>query len=464
MSARLFLAVGLLLAAAACADDSVGPAHDESSLPSGSVPPEIVSWLQANVHPFDTALAGSGHEDLQFLKEIIGDARVVALGEATHGTREFFQMKHRVLEFLVEEMGFNVFAIEATWPEANRVNEYVHTGQGDPLVLLSGLYFWTWATDEVLDMILWMREQNQVPGDDPTVSFFGFDMQYPGMAIYNVQQFLMAADPPAATWATDAYGCMIPFANGPRGFPGGQSSYGSQPLEYRNACLGQLQAVHEHLLSHRVGYEATSSSAAFARAARSARLVVQFEELTSFRSPGARDRFMAENAIWLLDQAGPEAKIVLWAHNGHVNDDPYYDGGGSMGHHLRKEYGGDLVIVGFDFFVGEFQAITISDAGTMMGLNVHSVEPPPRGSYEYYFHGAGFQRFVLDTRGVPLEGPGTSWLAGPRRMRFIGAGYNASSQQYYFKELSLPTQFDAVIYFDRTDAAIGFTRVFPDSW
>ncbi|MGH2587870.1 MAG: erythromycin esterase family protein, partial [Dehalococcoidia bacterium] len=165
---------------------------------AADIPPEATAWLKQHAIPFATSKPETGFDDLQPLKRVIGDARIVALGEATHGTHELFEMKHRMLEFLVEEMGFNTFAIEATWPESNLVNDYVHTGQGDPAKLLSGLYFWTWNTQQVLDMILWMRRHNENPGNAPKVSFFGFDMQQPRMAMQNVIDYLTPLDADAA--------------------------------------------------------------------------------------------------------------------------------------------------------------------------------------------------------------------------------------------------------------------------
>ena len=108
-------------------------------------------------------------------------ARLVALGEATHGTREFFQLKHRMLEFLVSELGFTVFGIEATMPEAFDVNEFVLTGKGDPARALAGMYFWTWDTEEVLEMIRWMRNYNSDPRHEKKVKFYGFDAQFQGL-------------------------------------------------------------------------------------------------------------------------------------------------------------------------------------------------------------------------------------------------------------------------------------------
>jgi erythromycin esterase len=463
MSRLRAVILGLLLGnAVACSEDLQGPT-DQTPI-QDTVPAEIVSWLQANAVPFNTAQAGVDYTDLMPLKGMVGDARVVSLGEATHGTREFFLMKHRVLEFLVKELDFNVFAIEATWPEANRVDDYVYTGQGDPEVLLSGLYFWTWNTEEVLEMILWMREHNQNPGDYPTVSFLGFDMQFPGMAIYNVQVFLQAVDPTAASFASDRYACMVPYANGPTGSSGSQERYGAQTATYRDSCRADLAQVYDSLVPHQAEYEAASSPQEFSKALRSARVVLQYEDMESTRTPGARDLYMAENTIWLLDQAGPDSKVVLWAHNGHVADNPTYGAGASMGHHLRGEYGDDMVIVGFDFYQGEFRAVTALPGGSYGSLAVHSVGVPPRLSYEYYFHSAGLERLILDLRGVDMATTATSWLAGPRKMRSIGAVFAPSNPAVYLYDVSLPSRYDLVIYFDNTRAAIGLPYQPPDVW
>jgi erythromycin esterase len=454
------IAVPVLLHAA-CGEEQQTPI--EPPVVSDSIPAEIVTWLQANAVPFNTAQAGGDYTDMMPLEEMVGAARVVALGETTHGTREFFQMKHRVLEFLVEEADFNLFAIEATWPEANRLNEYVHTGQGDPATLLSGLYFWTWNTEEVLEMIQWMRQHNENPGSAPTVSFLGFDMQFPGMAIYNVLVFLEAVDPGAAAFATEHTDCLTRFANGPAGYSGAER-YSEHTQTYRDACLADVSLVYDSLEQHRTAYEAASSPEEFAKALRSARLIIQYEDMASGRTAGARDLYMAENAKWLLDQAGAGAKIVLWAHNGHVADSPSYGSGASMGHHLRAEYGGELVIVGFDFHHGSFRAVTVAPSGGYGALTDHTVFEPPRSSYEYYFHAAGYERFFLDLRGVDTATPATSWLAGPRQMRSIGAAFKPSRPGDYFYDVALPTRFDLIIYFDATSAAIGLPYDPPGSW
>jgi len=155
--------------------------------------PGIEQAIAAQAIRLETVEAGHGFADMQPLKNVIGNARIVALGEATHGTREFFQLKHRMVEFLATEMGFTIFSIEANMPEAYRLNDYVLNGRGDPTQLLKGMYFWTWDTEEVLDMILWMRDFNK--SGKGRIDFTGFDMQTPDFALGIVNDFVAKNDP-----------------------------------------------------------------------------------------------------------------------------------------------------------------------------------------------------------------------------------------------------------------------------
>lgn len=171
------------------------------------------TWLKANAIPLSTVTAGHGFADMQPLGKIVGDARIVSLGEATHGSREFFQLKHRMLEFLATEKGFNVFSIEANLPEAYRLNDYVLNGNGDPAQLIKGMYFWTWSTEEVLDMVLWMREFNK-SGKGP-LQFTGFDMQTPDVAVGIVRGFVSRIDPDYAATLRSAIDQVKNSAEGP---------------------------------------------------------------------------------------------------------------------------------------------------------------------------------------------------------------------------------------------------------
>ena len=150
-------------------------------------------WINNNCIPLNYVIAGNGFADLQPLKSLIGDARIVSLGECTHGSSEVFSMKHRMLEYLVKEKGFTIFSIEANMPEAYALNEYIIDGKGNPRKLLAGMYFWTWNTQEVLDMIEWMKKYNETATNK--ISFTGFDMQFPDVSIKILRDYLTIKNP-----------------------------------------------------------------------------------------------------------------------------------------------------------------------------------------------------------------------------------------------------------------------------
>jgi len=454
---RLVVGAAALCAVSALLSGSCGKPQRPSDSP-GSSPTHAdalaaaSTWLRGTSIPFDRVEPAENLDDLEPLRRLVGDARVVSLGEATHGTREFFQMKHRILRFLVERMGFTSFAIEATWPEANRLDRYVRTGEGDPAVLLSGLYLWTWNTDEVLEMIQWMRAHNQAGGN---VGFSGFDMQYPGMALANVARFVSTVDPAASSEFAQRYACLERYANDPAGrFPA--PGYRDQAVTYRDACLQDLRWVVETLTSRQTLYQAASSPATWASAVQSARVAIQYEESTSNRR--SRDLAMADNAKWLLDQLPDGGRIVLWAHNAHAGTQA-----GSMGTALREMLGPAMVTVGFSFAQGTFNAIGMSGS-TYTGLGPHTVGAPKYESYEEYFAAAAVPRFFLDLRNRSALPDTPSWLPGPRSARFIGSVYADARPDDYYYQARLPTEFDVVIFLDRTTAAISRPLTYPPTF
>jgi erythromycin esterase len=386
----------------------------------GGPPPGFGTWLGQRVHPFTTPVAGSGSADLQPLKAILGDSRIVALGEATHGTREFFQMKHRLLEFLVEEMGFTHFSIEANMPEAYRLNDFVLHGVGDPEELLEGMRFWTWNTQEVLDMILWMRAYN-ASGRGP-VQFTGFDMQLGGMAVENVRAFLAQAEPAYLPAAEAVFARIAEVDRLFRATP-----------DDRAAAQGLL----DHMSAKRADYLAAGLAAEKVDwAIQNARLLWQ---LTAMHTGGpSRDASMAENAAWILDNAPAGSKIVLWAHNGHVNKLP-----GLMGHYLDQRYGDDQYVLGFAFGAGSYNAVG------PRGLTSYEAVTPPPATVEALLGATGIPRFIVDLRGLPANGPG-GWFHEQRTMRMLGA----VATRCALRPVVAADHYDGLIWFDQTTPSI----------
>jgi erythromycin esterase len=275
---RLFalVLVSVIAALGACSSVSSPPLATPSPT-SALIDPLAVAWLKQNAIPFKTTQPGSGFDDLQPLKKIIGDARIVAIGQDSHGTHEFQEMNTRLVEFLVEEMGFSTFAMEAAMPESFRVNDYVQTGSGDPAQLLSGLHFWIWNTQEVLDMIKWMRAHNTQPGAS-TVSFYGFDVPYSRLPMDNVIAYLKKVDPAAAEQASSLYRCSD------RDLP--RPADDSAVLPFTQACTDNLQEAHDDLLKQQAAYERLSSPEEFARALQNAQIIL---EINAAYFPGSTE-------------------------------------------------------------------------------------------------------------------------------------------------------------------------------
>jgi erythromycin esterase len=407
---------------------------------------ERLQRLATQVIRFDGTHLDMPHDDIEALRRIVGDARVVALGENTHGTRDFFEMKARMLRFLVEEMGFDALAMEATWPEANRLDEYVRHGIGDAAALLSGLYFWTWRTESVLEMIEWMREHNAAGGD---VGFYGFDMQYPGMAMWNVQRYVEVVDADVAGDVARLYACLAPHANGPNGFVPGREHYELLAAETRERCNASIRQVGELLEARRGAYLARSTPDEFALAARSARVVEQFAEGAA--EPGSRDAAMAENAIWLQERLGDDARLVLWAHNLHVANRA-----SAMGSDLRAHYGDDLVIVGFTHGTGTFTA----RGPASFDPYTHQLTMIFPGSYEEYFSELGIPRFILDFRGRDYSGLSPDAWLWSRYSRAIGSGYDGGHAEGFWAVQDLPWMYDVIVHVQTTRA----TTLLPRTW
>jgi erythromycin esterase len=406
----------------------------------------LLAELDAHAIPLKTVEAGHGFDDMLSLDRVIGDARIVALGEASHGTREFFQMKHRILEYLVEKKGFTVFAIEANWPESESADRYIKTGTGDLTAALDAMYFWTWHTREVADMIEWMRAYNRRPGNHPQVTFTSFDMQLPRFAAKQVLDYLGKADRQNLERAAAAYAHVTNLHAGPAV---------SEDASTRTADRIHADEISKLLDGRRAALITASSAAAFLHARQCARIVQQAAEMNaSVENPGGvRDRAMAENVRWLSEEAYPHQKIVLWAHNGHIGDS---SAGGivSMGHHLRQMFGESLVTIGFGFDYGQIRAITMSEGKMTTGPVVLNVPPAVPGSAEALLRQANAPLYLIDFRGLPAGSPLAVWLDQDQLFRQPGAAYDPTQPEIFFAPTRLSKTFDSLIFIRKSHASL----------
>lgn len=408
-------------------------------------PQPVVDWIRQTAIPLSTPEAGHGFEDMQHLKPMIGDARVVALGEATHGTREFFQMKHRMLEYLVETQGFTVFGIEATMPEGFDVNDYVLTGRGDPKKALESLYFWTWNTEEVLEMIEWMRQYNANPKHLRKVKFYGFDMQSAVRAARVVHDYFQDVEPHAVPELEKA---LAPVSTALA-----EIRFLALPPEQKTPVLKAAQALLQRLDAQKSAYISRSSAERFALARQHARVLTQYLELYADGVSGqaSRDRAMAENVQWILEHEGPDARMVLWAHNFHVSTASKF-GMEPMGVYLRKALGKDMVVFGFNFHQGSFQAVDMTP-GPNRGLRTFTVPPAPEASLDATLARAGHPLAVLDLRTLPAKGAVTDWFEAMHVTRDLGAVYSEANPSAALQSQYVAELYDALIFVEKTSDA-----------
>jgi erythromycin esterase-like protein len=416
----------------------------------------LVRALREAVHQ----LVGSAR-DYDSLLKLIGDARFVLLGEASHGTHDFYDQRAQITRRLILEKGFTAVAVEADWPDAYRVNRYVRgaSNDSDSEEALSGFKrfpTWMWRNADVLDFVGWLREHNDALSPGATkAGFYGLDLYSLHASIEAVLTYLHKVDPDAARRARYRYSCFDHFGEDTQAY-GYAASFGLAE-SCQEEVLGQLIEL-QHRAAAYASRDGRVADDEFFFAEQNARLVKNAEEYyrSMFRgrveSWNRRDAHMAETLEALVahfESRGGAAKIVVWEHNSHLGDARATEigeaGEFNVGQLVRERYAGESVLVGFTTHHGTVTAASNWDAPAER----KGVRPALPGSYEALFHEVAIPRFMLDLRnGDPAES-----LRESRLERAIGVIYRPETerQSHYF-HARLADQFDAVLHFDETRA------------
>jgi erythromycin esterase len=441
-SALLTLATMTAVTPAVAAPPAQPPAlAAAATADSGSSTDRVVRGIERSAHVLRTTDPGSRLRDLDALDPMIGDAEVVGLGEATHGSREFFRMKDRVLRHLVREEGFRAFALELPWSSGLRLDDYVVHGEGDLEDIahdeFQGSYD-IWNNQDYRDLIAWMRTYNLRHPGDP-VHFVGTDMGYAGPELYDrITDYVARAHPELLDRVTALYKGMRPTTDA--------ATYGKRYLELplaerkeRAERTGKVLALLEGARSGR-----GADARARAWAVQNARAVDQFAAGYSFdvaddaqvaRMMKFRDRTMAANTLWWNRHTGD--RILLSAHNTHVSYDsfdPRYPK--TEGAYLRDALGGKYVSIGFSFYEGSFKAFGTDD-GVM---RTRTVGAPRPDANEYTLDRARQRDYILDTRTAP---PAVrAWLDQRRATYNNGAGWPDT----YLYDMALGRAHDVIVH------------------
>ncbi|MFH8727039.1 erythromycin esterase family protein [Streptomyces termitum] len=390
------------------------------------MPDDIARWLAEHARPLTTPAPGAPADDLKPLGRSLEGARIVGLGESTHGTAEFFRLKHRIVEFLVREEGFTTLAMEAGESAARALDAYVRYGVGDPVRLVARLGFWTWRTQEMVDLVEWLRAHNRDLPEDRRVRFVGIDPQHSADSVEAVTSFLRANAPGREE---DARALEVLIHARPGSIP-----------DPEQALRRRAEEVARHLADRA---DADDDLVEHARIlVRAADLVTRSLDQSAGEESvyAVRDRAMADAVARLVD-ADPAARVMVWAHNGHIAKGTYGNGVAALGSRLRERYGERYYALALLFGKGSFLA---RRGGDLQAPPVrHRIGTGTR-SVEARFAGAVKGDYYVDLRAT------APWLHAPQAQRSFGAAVPRFSYRFHTAPLVPARDYDGIAFVARS--------------
>jgi len=381
-------------------------------------------------------------------------ARVVLLGEASHGTSEFYRARAAISRHLVEHHGFTIIAVEADWPDAAAIDRHVRQRPHQPMssTPFSRFPTWMWRNTDVDAFIGLLRAHNSTKSEHERAGFYGLDLYNMTASIAAVLAYLDSVDPQAAAAAREHYACLSPWSGEP-------AAYGQASLTEGYAlCEVPVTRILVDLLKKERQY-AEADAGLFFDAAQNARLVADAERYYRAMYFGAhlswneRDRHMFETLQNILAEVGPTSKAVVWAHNSHIGDARFTDMGRergelNIGQLCRQAYGDAAALIGFGTNVGTVAAASDWDGP----MEIKTVRQSRADSYEALLHDVGVERFLLDMRAGDHDDL-RRVLARHRLERYIGVIYRPETERWsHYSLASLADQYDAFVWFDETHA------------
>jgi erythromycin esterase len=412
---------------------------------------EIQQWLSRTARPLTSLVAGSPAEDLAPLGQALGGVRVVGLGEATHGTREFFQLKHRLFEYLVTELGYSVLAMEASESAAPAVDAYVRDGVGDAATVVAGLGFWTWRTEEVVALVEWMRSYNSDRPAAEQIGFVGIDPQRSSASVSAVREFLAESVPDRLAAFEEGFGFLS------------DAQPGSAP-DKEQVVVREAKQLMPFL-------EAKGASA---EVLLHARILERAGDLVSRakenKDPAetlfaVRDAYMA-SAVGRLADEDPTRRIAVWAHNGHLAAGRRTPELRPMGQHLRERFGAEYYALALLFGSGAFRARRLRPGpwpGSMDGPVVaNTIDRGGFNALEGQLAAAtpGDHWLNLRDAGDAPEAV-KRWLAEPQMFRSFGAYVQRWTYRMQFTPTLLAREYDGLAYVATSTPSVPLPEVVP---
>lgn len=356
------------------------------------------------------------NSDLRILKNLIGDSKVVALGESTHGSSEIYKMKDRLIRYLAENENFDIFSIEAQMQQSYLVENYTN-GNSTLKEAMRNLGYWTWKTKEMASLLNWMKDFNK---DKKKISFTGFDMQSVSEPIKQLRATFK--DDKELQNKFDKLSLKI------------QEFLEENKNVRRNYILTDDQSITIYPILSEIKSKITSANNLTESEKKwqnqNLRIIEQILEKTMI----SRDKFMAENFMWIKDN-NPNSKFIVWAHNGHINKDKL-----RMGGFLDEKLKNNYITFGFAFFDGTYKAMSNKDLGNV------TAQTPYLGTYEYWLNSLNEPYFILDIKKMK-EDKDLKYLLTDFELRTTGSTKTNINE---FSYRNLADDFDYLIFLNKS--------------
>ena len=400
----------------------------------------FIEWANKNASEIETLELTEQQNDLGQLKQIIGNAQVVCLGENRHDIHEQFLLKHRFIKYLVEELGFTTFILEASLPYSNQINEYILNGNGNIDEIMANMPGWfLWDTQEMLNIINWMQEYNENPKNVKKIQFHGIDITSPGYALNSIFNYLEKVDPAILTkYQSKTFAQNIIDDNY---WPTSLQRYSELSKEEKEVLNNNYNEIYEQIKQNEIEYISNSTDEEYNWILRLAYSVNEANKMFSAEERIdiglIRDNAMAQNTLWVIQNFSKDEKVIIWAHNAHIVKSEFEMTGKSgsikgMGYILNQELKDNMISIGASFNQGEFQNWN------------RSFPPAEENTLDGSLAKLNMKYFLLDLKGKTDNKDVTKWLNTDKVIR---------AQEV--EMTCIPAKsFDAIYFIDNVSRAI----------
>lgn len=432
----------------------------------------VVMSLNRECHPLHSLRYSEDISDFLVLNEKLQDVKIIGIGEATHGTSEFFQIRHRMLHYLVVEMQFTVLALEAGFSACEAINDYIIKGVGDPKEVVFGLKAAMYQTKEFLAVVEWLAQYNRTVAPDKKVRLYGLDICPNDLGREKVIDYFRRCAPDRLSNVESVF---VRFSEEEEKWP---SQVSDRQSELATVSLMEpIQELLDYLEKKRVSLIEMSSGAELDQMLQYLRLMKQwlvtvrtdlipsYLPITPASKNIVRSRFHAENLIYIYEELEPNRKIIIWEHNYHIATDTVFRDGSifpNLGRDLRARFSSGYYALGLEFYEGEYLSRYWEVDRSVSQFNIAVCPPAPDGSLASVMSKCVHQNFILDIRSIKKSFDLSEWLDSAMLLHCIG-WVQGHDPDLHFVKTSIKEHFDGILFIRDTTATCSLEK-FPHAY